>query len=323
MKLLQSLALLSASLNAALALPSDISPRQSTCTSPKLRKNWSKATRAEQQSYISAVLCLAKKPSRLGLDTTLYDDFAWVHSTLTMQIHGWANFLPWHRYFVQVYEKALQDCGYTGNAMYWDWAADYRNPSKAAIFDPVTGFGGNGNVSSTAFYTQCVMDGPLTVLRPQYWNTERLPHCLTRIFTRSSPIDMLGAEYSPEVVADVSSETDYDEFRRRLEFGPHAAIHEAIGAREPRPLGYGDMNPSSSPNDPLFFLHHTNVDRLWWLWQQKSPQTRTNAYNGYRIDGSDSAPASLDDVLPMMKFAADRKVREFMDVKSAGLCYTY
>lgn len=84
MKLLQ-FTLLAASLSAALALPSDISPRQSACTSPKLRKEWSKATRAEQQSYIKAVLCLATKPSRIGLETTLYDDFAYVHSSLTMQ----------------------------------------------------------------------------------------------------------------------------------------------------------------------------------------------------------------------------------------------
>jgi hypothetical protein len=35
-----------------------------------------------RDSYIQAVLCLAKKPSRIGLNTTLYDDFSWVHMTL-------------------------------------------------------------------------------------------------------------------------------------------------------------------------------------------------------------------------------------------------
>jgi len=25
--------------------------------------------------------------------------------------------------------------------------------------------------------------------------------------------------------------------------------------------------PSIAPNDPLFWLHHANVDRLWDLWQ--------------------------------------------------------
>lgn len=26
---------------------------------------------------------------------------------------------------------------------------------------------------------------------------------------------------------------------------------------------FGDMGPASSPNEPLFFLHHGNVDRAW------------------------------------------------------------
>jgi tyrosinase len=27
-----------------------------------------------------------------------------------------------------------------------------------------------------------------------------------------------------------------------------------------------------SPNDPVFFLHHANVDRLWALWQERNPR---------------------------------------------------
>jgi hypothetical protein len=93
-----------------------------------------------------------------------------------------------------------------------------------------------------------VLNGPLTVLRPQYWNTERIPHCLTRVFAPSSPIDMLGAGYSRKV----SAETNYDCFRHRLKSGPHAAIHEAIGGRNAKPVGWGDMNPSSFPNGTSF-----------------------------------------------------------------------
>lgn len=36
-----------------------------------------------------------------------------------------------------------------------------------------------------------------------------------------------------------------------------------------------DCFQSASPSDPLFFLHHTNLDRLWWNWQQVAPDTRT------------------------------------------------
>ena len=31
------------------------------------------------------------------------------------------------------------------------------------------------------------------------------------------------------------------------------------------------MGPGTSPNDPVFFLHHCNVDRLWARWQYAHP----------------------------------------------------
>jgi len=72
---------------AALALPSDIltARQKKTCTSPKLRKDWAKATSAEKRSYIDAVLCLATKPTKLRISThkTLYDDFGYIHAKLT------------------------------------------------------------------------------------------------------------------------------------------------------------------------------------------------------------------------------------------------
>ncbi|KAH6856124.1 monooxygenase [Chaetomium sp. MPI-CAGE-AT-0009] len=318
MKFLQTVALVAASLHAALALPPSTLRRQ-TCTSPKLRKEWSQATRAEQTSYIQAALCLATKPSRLGLSSTLYDDFARVHDILFSQVHSVPAFLPWHRYFVHVYEEALHECGYTGNAMYWDWVADSQAPASAAVWDPVTGFGGNGNMSSTEWGTQCVLDGPFTGLRPVYWNNAVSPHCLLRMFEPGYPEggvpEMLGANYSPSVIDSIKMETTFDGFRHNLENFPHGAVHQGVG-------GFGgDMGPqSSSPNDPMFFLHHAQVDRLWWLWQQQDPQNRTFAYGGLREDGSS---ASLDDILPMAGFAPQSTVREYMDIGSASLCYTY
>ncbi|MFJ8719354.1 tyrosinase family protein [Streptomyces violaceus] len=53
-------------------------------------------------------------------------------------------------------------------------------------------------------------------------------------------------------------------FRSRLEgftgTGLHNQVHRWIG---------GDMAPASSPNDPVFFLHHANVDRLWESWMDR------------------------------------------------------
>jgi hypothetical protein len=87
----------------------EIKARQQQCTSPKLRKEWSKATRAEQQSYIDAALCLATKPSRLGLNTTLYDDFGWIHGIL----FGESKYLPTYiPYLIDISPFLFQICTY-------------------------------------------------------------------------------------------------------------------------------------------------------------------------------------------------------------------
>ncbi|HYH16428.1 MAG TPA: tyrosinase family protein [Flavisolibacter sp.] len=52
----------------------------------------------------------------------------------------------------------------------------------------------------------------------------------------------------------------FDDYQTRIE-GPHGAVHNAIG---------GNMRLiRASGKDPIFYLHHTNIDRLWdvWLWR--------------------------------------------------------
>jgi hypothetical protein len=39
----------------------------------------------------------------------------------------------------------------------------------------------------------------------------------------------------------------------------------------PEELSGGTMGLSLSPTDPLFWLHHANVDRIWGEWQTKHP----------------------------------------------------
>ena len=39
-----------------------------------------------------------------------------------------------------------------------------------------------------------------------------------------------------------------------LEATPHNTVHNTIA---------GDMATMLSPRDPIFFLHHANIDRIW------------------------------------------------------------
>lgn len=57
------------------AAPAERDLQKRACSNPVLRKNWNSATTSEKTSYINAVKCLATKPSVLGTNATLYDDF--------------------------------------------------------------------------------------------------------------------------------------------------------------------------------------------------------------------------------------------------------
>ena len=55
-----------------------------------------------------------------------------------------------------------------------------------------------------------------------------------------------------------------------LEGFPHNKVHNCIGGVGPLDPGpYGNMTNFLSPVDPIFFLHHSNMDRLWDVWTRK------------------------------------------------------
>jgi tyrosinase len=121
------------------------------------------------------------------------------------------------------------------------------------VWDPVTGFGGNGNQTSTTWGTNCVLDGPFVDLRLRYWNADVRPHCLLRVFEPGAPefgtIPLLGHLYTPAVMARVNAETTYEGFSRELENGPHGAVHQGVGSFT------GDVGPQrSSPNGEIVVI---------------------------------------------------------------------
>jgi tyrosinase len=44
-----------------------------------------------------------------------------------------------------------------------------------------------------------------------------------------------------------------------LEDNPHNNVHNFVG---------GIMAGAGSSRDPIFMMHHCNIDRIWWLWPQ-------------------------------------------------------
>ncbi len=63
---------------------------------------------------------------------------------------------------------------------------------------------------------------------------------------------------------------------------PHNSIHLSVGGFDvpnqgdysPIPGANGDMGENNTAGlDPIFFFHHCNVDRMFWLWQKQNGHT--------------------------------------------------
>jgi len=319
-------------------------PGHSVCKNPPKRVEWRQLSAPQKKSYIKAVQCLTHKQAKSGIPGAInrYDDHQGVHMLQKPQIHWVGHFLLWHRYFVATYEKALRDeCGYKGGQPYWDWSLDARpkdfnsmKPFDIDLFDPKTGFGGNGHrVVATPQQNRlnitgstgggCVKNGPFAP--PNFMlhlPTTTGDHCLTRDFTPN----LLNRFADPKLIDELMAQPDYTSVARTVEkeqnfikLNVHASGHFGVGGI------LGTMgNAAESPGDPLFYFHHGNIDRIFWEWQQKDLKTRLNQVGGpikpFDYSGQN---VTLDFEINMGALAGNATLKDILNTEGGTLCYRY
>ncbi|KAK2058040.1 Di-copper centre-containing protein [Colletotrichum caudatum] len=285
-----------------------------------VRKEWRQLSALEKSDFTRSVNCLSTIPSTQGFNGTVYDDFTILHEQFGSQSHGDANFLPWHRYALIVWENALRDhCGFQGHIPYWDWTMDWADLAGSSIWDAETGLGGDGNQSGPIVVGdgRCVTNGPFSHLRPVIYEHRYLPHCLSRGFRNTDDAGRsLGPWFSPESIGKILEMPTYARFGWELENRVHNRIHRAIS---------GDFLSMAAANDPVFYLHHAQVDRLWWQWQDKDAPSRLAEYgNGTRTGTNQSSQVMHVETQLDYGFFADRiSVSRVLNTENGFLCYRY
>lgn len=83
----------------------------------------------------------------------------------------------------------------------------------------------------------------------------------------------------------------------------------------------------SSPGDPIFFLHHAQIDRLWSIWQRFDPSKRQHAISGTGtfFNYPPSPEAKITDNIDLGKLSPEgpKPIRDFMDTLDGPFCYQY
>ncbi|KAJ3186832.1 hypothetical protein HK101_009559 [Irineochytrium annulatum] len=113
--------------------------------------------------------------------------------------------------------------------------------------------------------------------------------------------------------------TNYVSFRGDDTTGYHAAGHETMGGPN------CDMgNPGYSPNDPIFFLHHGFVDKVWYLWQGLCPEFETD-YEGTLQNGDPIADNGswVADSAERLDSWSEYVVSDVLSTTAGKLCYVY
>lgn len=155
-------------------------------------------------------------------------------------------FLPWHRAYLYRLEQALTDRVAGVTLPWWDWTTTRGIPEAFAEED--VGGAPNPLFSTATLVTPAdIRDG--APLIEETFRTPGAPESLP----------------SEQRLARVMNETNYATFNDACE-GIHDIVHGWVGCTMGA-VGYAAF-------DPVFWAHHTMIDRMWWLWQQ---QGRMNA----------------------------------------------
>ncbi|CAM6099846.1 unnamed protein product [Calypogeia fissa] len=216
-----------------------------------------------------------------------------------IDIHWSWLFFPWHRWYLYFHERILQSLleDPTFSLNYWNWDSPYTvggQSSKShddheACLKEGADFPFIYSDSSSAVYDVNRSENAKGNGRLHFPDISYRPlvAAAQQPLYNASAEDIIGSNLNILYKALVSSGTTTETFMGRpyragnlpgsgapnggagtLEVGAHSGVHSWTG-RDPPSNDMGLL--SRSARDPVFYAHHSNVDRLWQVWKDIGP----------------------------------------------------
>ncbi|KAF3802102.1 hypothetical protein GCG54_00012348 [Colletotrichum gloeosporioides] len=293
---------------------------------------------------------------------TRFDDFAAQHINQTMSVHTLCLVLRASspervRLLWLPSGKSSPVIGllfgpWTNNAQYWNWFSHQDDLRKSPVFDgSETSMGSdglfvphNGSIGSAGLHIPsglgggCIATGPFANLsanlgpvQPQQdgivgvGTAEKLrynPHCVkrdlsswlaTRIYTEDAFLNATVRDTARDIA---SFQSEIDSQSAGLP-GIHAGGHQTISG--------SNSDLYSGVVDPAFYLHHTMVDRMYWLWQALH-YSQAKTISGTITFGNSppSRNATLEDIIELPFLGAEpATLGSLLDTLDGLYCYVY
>ncbi|KAH7437954.1 hypothetical protein KP509_05G097500 [Ceratopteris richardii] len=206
-----------------------------------------------------------------------------ISGNVPVQVHFSWLFLPWHRWYLYFHERILGSLigDPSFSLVYWNWDDQVSGGNKipemftrvnTSIYDEKR----NPNVqppivvplAATTAYS----------LNESIVTNKNLNNMYQSIVTASTATLFMGGAF--RAGTDLSNSTVINApLGGGIENGVHNGIHYYTG--DPRQQLLQNMgNFATASRDPIFYAHHSNVDRLWNVWRFDMP-------DGERFDHTD------------------------------------
>lgn len=303
-----------------------------------IRKNIRSLSDSEKKSFIDSLLELKRRGE--------YDKYVhWHHGVMVPTVHcdepqdpDYRNgahlgpaFLPWHPEMLMQLEAELRGISPDVALPYWDWTEDAANPAGSPVWRTDL-MGGNGDPSDQFR----VKDGPFAYSGGQ-WEVPEYPE-------DDLPGKGLKRQFGQWVgslptVADLQMamrESLYDTppfdsgpytrgFRNRLEgwvtqrgdpqvTTPGSQLHNRVHLW----IG-GNMLAMTSPEDPVFFLHHCFIDKVWADWQAQMKLDKPKWAPHYAPMRCGPEGHNVGDLINPW---GERSIRQVLDIAKLGYQYS-
>jgi tyrosinase len=234
----------------------------------RVRKDANFLTAGERDRFLDAIV-------KLNQDGAYFEMQSMHRADNNQEIHRRSCFLPWHRAFLLDLERKLQEINPAITIPYWKFdepAPNVFNRSFMGI--PLGGLVDFTNANPLINWrVQIFGVGSGMRIRRNYLSssTAANPANNRAIRVQNNELQTLnrGNVFSIFATPSIAIEND-----------PHGMAHVSFDGQV--------SNIAEAPADPLFFLLHCNIDRLWakWQWIKENDLFRPNNPNAYPRQGN-------------------------------------
>lgn len=221
----------------------------------RVRKDANAITPDERTRFINAFAAINDQGAGL------FSDFRAMHSEPAAldQAHGGPGFLSWHRSYLLDLERELQKVDRSVTLPYWRFDKPAPNVFTPDFMGATASALGNVAFSPTNLLRFWQTDAGAGISRGLAQQVDVVGHG-ARVIDEASTLALGGKK--PDAFFDSGPDPDPATGLwgfTSMEGDPHGRAHTSF-------VGW-IRSPPTAPRDPLFFLLHCNVDRMWARWQ--------------------------------------------------------